>query len=294
MSIVKSLSVGHGDMFYITHNSDNFTIVDCSMSEENKFRIVNELKAQSEGKGITRFISTHPDDDHICHLTFLNDKMNLLNFYCVENEATKRDYTDDFNLYCEFRDDPKKAFHISKGCSRRWMNEESEERGSSGISILWPDTSNQTYKDALAVAKDGGSPNNISTIVQYRLNDGATILWMGDLDTGFMEDLHPVIPVGRADILFAPHHGRDSGKVPATWLEKIKPKLIVIGEAPSEHLNYYWGYNTITHNSACDITFECESGMTHIYVSERWYSVDFLVDEGKPNTYGWYIGTLKV
>ena len=26
MSIVKSLSVGNGDMFYIQHNSDNFTI----------------------------------------------------------------------------------------------------------------------------------------------------------------------------------------------------------------------------------------------------------------------------
>ena len=29
MSIIKSFSVGEGDMFYIQHNSDNFTVIDC-------------------------------------------------------------------------------------------------------------------------------------------------------------------------------------------------------------------------------------------------------------------------
>lgn len=29
MSIVKSYAVGAGDMFYIRHNTDNFTIIDC-------------------------------------------------------------------------------------------------------------------------------------------------------------------------------------------------------------------------------------------------------------------------
>lgn len=28
MSIIKSFSVGDGDMFYIDHNSDNFSIID--------------------------------------------------------------------------------------------------------------------------------------------------------------------------------------------------------------------------------------------------------------------------
>jgi hypothetical protein len=35
MSIVKSLSVGNGDMFYIQHGSDNFTIIDCCLSDDN-------------------------------------------------------------------------------------------------------------------------------------------------------------------------------------------------------------------------------------------------------------------
>src|SRR6266481_8059484 len=214
-------------MFYIKHNSDNFTIIDCSLSEDDGERIVNELKAQSTGKSLVRFISTHPDDDHIMGLAYLHQQMKLVNFYCVKNEATKPDETDDFDQYYTLKDS-EKAFYIFSGCSRRWMNQAGEGRGSSGIDILWPVTSNEHYKEALAAAKEGESPNNISPIVQYRLNGGATILWMGDLETDFMDSLD-TIPVGAANILFAPHHGRDSGKVPADWLEKIKPKLIIIG-----------------------------------------------------------------
>lgn len=173
------------------------------------------------------------------------------------------------------------------------MNQSGDGRDSAGISILWPVTDDRLYKEALTAAKEGESPNNISPIVEYSLNDGATILWMGDLETDFMDNLG-TIPVGAADILFAPHHGRDTGTVPANWLKKIKPRLIIIGEAPAEHLNYYEEYNTITQNSAGDITLECVAGKTHVYVSNQDYSVDFLDDEDMPGTYGKYIGTLQV
>jgi len=292
MSIVKSFSVGNGDMFYIKHGSDNFTMIDCCLTEDNSDAIMKEIKSASAGKGIVRFISTHPDDDHIRGLVELDDQMHLLNFYCVANEATKLDATTDFDRYCQLRDDAKKAFHIFKGCSRKWMNDKSDERGGSGINILWPVTTNEYYKIALEEAKAGECPNNISPIVQYTFNRGAKILWMGDLEKPFMDDIKDDLKIGAVDILFAPHHGRDSGKVPQDWLDDINPKLVIIGEAPSEHLNYYDGYNIITQNSAGDITFECVSGKTHIYVSNDDYDVDFLADENMLNTYGTYIGTL--
>jgi len=294
MSIVKSFSVGDGDMFYIKHGSDNFTIIDCCMSEEDRDDIVAELESESNGKGIIRFISTHPDDDHILGLSYLNEKMNLVNFYCVKNEATKPDETDDFDEYCALRDDPAKAFYISRGCSRRWMNRDTEERGNAGISILWPITTEEHYKEALKQAKQGESPNNISPIIMYKLKGGVRILWMGDLEADFMERIKEVITMPSADILFAPHHGRDSGKVPGDWLEEMSPQIVIIGEGPSEDLNYYPGYNTITQNSAGDIVLECESGRTQIYVSNRRYSVDYLEDEGLDDTYGNYIGTLSL
>jgi beta-lactamase superfamily II metal-dependent hydrolase len=295
MSIVKSLSVGHGDMFYIHHGSDNFTIIDCCMPDDIRTDILGELRTMSHGKTIQRFISTHPDQDHVRGLTDLHDAFNFANFYCVRNEATKSDGpTVDFTTYCTLRDDAKKAFYVSAGCTRKWMNQESPERGSSGINVLWPKMTNLDYLRALQDAKEGHCPNNISTVLTYQLTGGTKFMWLGDLETQFMEDIEKDIKLSRAQIVFAPHHGRDSGRIPQSWLEKINPDLIIVGEAPSEHLHYYPNNYTLTQNSTGDITFECVDGLTHIYVADTDYSVDFLWDYNrKDNVYGNYIGTLK-
>ena len=87
MTKIKSLAVGNGDMFYIRHMSDNFTIIDSSLSDDNKKTIVDEIISESKNKGVTRFISTHPDHDHIMGLDYLDDKIGLLNFYCVKNQV---------------------------------------------------------------------------------------------------------------------------------------------------------------------------------------------------------------
>lgn len=298
MSVIKSFSVGEGDMFYIQHNSDNFTVIDCYMHEDNKDRIMKEIEEKSKKKHIHRFISTHPDEDHILGIKSFRDKLEIANFYCVENEATKSEDTEDFEEYCDLRDGDK-HYYIYEGCSRKWMNmsgmdDNGEERGSSGINILWPKTNNSYYKEALEKAKNGESPNNISPIIKYSLKDGAKVLWFGDLEKDFMESIKDDLNIEKADIIFAPHHGRSSGKIPKVILDKIDPKLIVIGEAPSENLNYYSGYNTLTQNSAGDITFDCTGNNIHIYVSNENYHVNFLKDKYKSNEYDYYIGTLEL
>lgn len=108
MSIIKSLSVGDGDMFYIKHDNSNFTIIDCNMDDTNKELITGEIISESKEKDITRFISTHPDEDHIQGLKYLDDRIGILNFYCVANKAIKEDVTEDFKRYCELRDSDKK------------------------------------------------------------------------------------------------------------------------------------------------------------------------------------------
>ena len=155
MSIVKSRSVGDGDMFYIKHNSDSFSIIDCCLSEEDGESIVKEIKYESKSKNILRFISTHPDDDHILGLDYLDSEMKILNFYCVKNNANKSDETADFEKYCELRDSDK-TFYLYKDCSRKWMNQNDDERGSAGISILWPITDNKYYKEAFKKAEKKG------------------------------------------------------------------------------------------------------------------------------------------
>jgi beta-lactamase superfamily II metal-dependent hydrolase len=103
------------------------------------------------------------------------------------------------------------------------------------------------------------------------------------------------IVLPETEILIAPHHGRDSGRVPKKFLKQIKPKVIIIGEASSDDLNYYSGYNTITQNSANDITMELLDGKVHFFVSSTSYTVPFLKDEKiKNEALGTYLGTLYV
>ncbi|MDR0677052.1 MAG: hypothetical protein LBF97_08490 [Elusimicrobiota bacterium] len=302
MSIIKSFAVGNGDMFYIKHNTPNFTIIDCCLSDNNREKIIDEIKEESKNKIISRFISTHPDEDHIQQLNYLDDESEIINFYCVKNEATKLEETDSFKRYCKLRDSEKKAFYISKGCYRKWMNRDGEDENghyiyNAGINILWPIISNEYFKRELENVKNGTCPNNISPIIKYSIKNSVTVLWMGDLENDFMENIIKEITFPKINLLFAPHHGRKSGRIPDAWLKEMDPDIIIMGEAPSKNLDYYGydDYNKITQNSAIDIIFECIDTKMHIYVSNKNYSVDFLDKENIYNNYNcFYLGTLNL
>lgn len=107
-----------------------------------------------------------------------------------------------------------------------------------------------------------------------------------------MDNKRDDIQFTKIDILFAPHHGRNSGKIQSDILEELDPNLI-IREANPENLNYYNGYNKITQNSAGNIIFECIENKVHIYVGNSTYSVDFLDDEIQ-STYENYLGSFEV
>ena len=295
MSIIKSFSVDDGDTFYIKHGSSNFTIIDCNLLEDRKVEIVDEMIAESSGKAIKRFVSTHPDEDHIRGLSYLDDRMGIPNFYCVENKATEPDETDSFKKYCELRDSPSKAFYLEKGCKRCWMNKDDEVKryGSSGINVKWPVVANEHYRDALDKAAQGQSPNNISPIITYSLENGVRAIWMGDLESDFMSKIEGDVSLDEVDILFAPHHGRSSGRPPKSWMEKMNPGLVVIGEADSDTLDYYKGDAHICQNTAKDMVFDCARGQVHVYASNPYW-VKGLDDLKMGSKYGLgYVGTLK-
>ena len=290
MSVVKSFSVGNGDMFYIGHNSGSFTIIDCCLVADDAEDILNEVAERAAASSVVRFISTHPDEDHLRGLTLLDERVGIRNFYCVENATTKPDESEDFVRYRQLHDS-RKAFFLSKGCRRRWLNEEDTVRGASGLHIHWPDTSHEEFEWALQDASDGQSPNNLSPVIEYRAQC-ARFMWMGDLETDFLDAVADDLEVQSVTILFAPHHGRESGRVPERLLRVLNPQIVIIGEAPSEHLNYYRGYSTITQNSADDIVFDCSEDAVDIYIGSSTYGVDFLHNLRLPYKFGYYIGSL--
>ena len=189
MSIIKSFSVGHGDMFYIDHESDSLTIIDCCYRDENqKARIFISLKWLAAQKRITRFISTHPDEDHIYGLEALDDLLHIENFYVVNNEAIKYDVTENFERYCKLRDG-EHAYYVYRGCTRKWLNLCDDSHGAAGIRFLWPDTTNKEYRDALNKVKNGEGYNNISPIFIYSMSHGIKAMWMGDIETTFLDKI---------------------------------------------------------------------------------------------------------
>lgn len=277
MSIVKSFSVGEGDMFYINHNSDNFTTIDCCLnydedSKAAKEHVLEEIKRESRGKGITRFISTHPDEDHISGIIEFDNAIGITNFYRVDNNATKSGKeSDDFKKYKQLRDDSRKKFSLEKGCGRRWMNIPDEERGSSELFCLWPIVNNAKYQNALKEAAEGGSPNNISPAIKYKCED-FSFLWMGDMETEMQKEFDKQVNNSQVTVVFAPHHGRKSGHIPSSLMNKLSPKLVVVGEASSDDLDYYQNQNTITQNTAGDILFDVSGDYIDVFVSNENYT----------------------
>lgn len=277
MSTVKSFSVGEGDMFYINHNSDNFTTIDCCLdydedSKVAKEHVLEEIKRESRYKGITRFISTHPDEDHISGIRDFDNAIGITNFYRVDNNATKSGKeSDDFKKYKQLRDDSRKKFSLEKGCKRRWMNISDEERDSSGLFCLWPIVNNAKYQSALKEAAEGGSPNNLSPAIKYKCGV-FSFLWMGDMETEMQKEFDKQVNNSQVTVVFAPHHGRKSGHMPSSLMNKLSPKLVVVGEASSDDLDYYQNQNTITQNTAGDILFDVSDDYIDVFVSNENYT----------------------
>lgn len=277
MISVVSHEVGRGDMFSIRHGNGTLTIIDCNITQEYEEDVWARLGVQSAGSELNRFISTHPDEDHLCGLESLCENLPIHNFYCVANRARKSDPSSDFDYYCQLRD-RQNTFHLERGMTNHWLNRTDNTRSSSGISVLWPDPNDLDFLIAQFTAMLGQKPNNISPILLYSIENGPSFMWMGDLERDLLEKISDKVVWPRVEVLFAPHHGRDSARVPTTILQQLNPSIIVLGQAPSEHLHYYPGYNTITQNSAGTIVFQPHQYWTHVYCSKLAYSSTNLFD----------------
>lgn len=315
MSIVKSFSFPdgevRGDMFYIKHNSKNFTVIDCYLKEGNnsscrKDEIINEVIAESKDR-LCRFISTHPHDDHIRGIEDLDAKWKIRNFYAVKNDKPQNKDDKSLTKYQELLGS-EACFFIKEGIQRKWLNDKSDDRGCSGINFKWPVLNNDKFVEELSKVANGEQPNNISCVFTYSIENGASYMWMGDLEKSMLDEYYEKQKdeIPEVDILFHPHHGRKSSKLSDELLEAINPSIIVIGNAPAEDLNYTEPDKTITQNSAGDIEFDNEGNEIHVYTANKIDNAPkclykkmgkgnrYIVKEGKGVVKTWYYaGTLR-
>ena len=309
MSLVKSFSFPkgetRGDMFYIKHGSDSFTVIDCYLLTNSQYpennrqkEIIDEIVRQSKNR-IRRFISTHPDNDHIAGIEELFRRWPTDNFYAVANSISSDEDDISLSKYIELK--ANFNFAIKRGIRRCWLNDSSDEHNSSGIVFHWPVLTNEDFTAALATVSQGGKVNNICPVFTYSLNGGPSYMWMGDLETEMQQvyyDVSDSIP--HVNILFQPHHGRKSGAVPPKLLEALNPQLIIIGNAPSEHIDYGDSRMTITQNTSGDLLFDNEGEYVHIYSQNQVNNLPTCLVNvwGRNGTYydgtPYYCGSLKI
>lgn len=309
-TIVKSFSFPkgeiRGDTFYIKHGVDSFTVIDCYLLTNSEYdennrqkEIIDEIVKESNGR-IRRFISTHPDHDHIAGIEELFRRWSTENFYAVSNEIPENKDDSSLTKYIEIK--KKYNYSIEEGISRKWLNDGDNEHGSSGINFKWPILTNQAFKDALTKVKNGEEVNNICPVFTYTIKEGARYMWMGDLLTGMQEEYYSACKnnIPKVDILFQPHHGRTTGAVPEELLNAIDPQIIIIGNAPSKHIDYGDSRKTITQNAAGDLTFVNEDDYIHIYsqnkVNNLPDNLEQIFEKALKNVYEptYYCGSLKV
>jgi len=243
---------------------------------------------------IFRFILSHPHMDHMTGLHDLVNKENvgITNFWHSGVELDTPDFSkanyneDDWNTYIELKnsdESPKNLVKNAGDTGEFWTDD--------GIEILCP------TDDLKKIAVEKNRLNLCSYVLLITYKDFKFVL-AGDAEKESWDYIveNYSDKISNVNVLKAAHHGRESGKIPSDLLKRLDPHVIVIGEALSEHLNYYTGYNTLTQNSTGDIVFKNESGKTHIFIEKKNYSYDisFLKKEAIENCeLGYYLGTFS-
>jgi beta-lactamase superfamily II metal-dependent hydrolase len=230
-------------------------------------------------KDIFRFIISHPDMDHLDGIKDLYEEFNIMNTWDTDNNKTIElgssfgGYNkQDWEFYTKLRDGKypktKRLVYYSK-LSNSFYKEDY-------ITILCPTIDLVTNANSLK--KDY---NNVSYAILFtppKMDGGKwKILFAGDTHDASWDYIlkNHKSEVSDIDILFAPHHGRDSG-MNFEFLNVLNPTVTLFGNASSEHLAYDKYPNVkITNNQAGYVIMETSLQSIKIYVKNEEFANDF-------------------
>lgn len=316
MGVIHFLNVNEGDCTWINHPSGHNTVIDVSAAQpinifeslsgnhNQKNHPVNPIEyLQDFGvETIFRFILTHPDMDHMDGIKEFFDSFEVLNFWDTENNKTTDDTSDwgrykkeDWEFYQKIRKSTSapKTLHLLSGATGQYYNrDENGKSGADGLYVLAPTS------ELIEEANRLEEYNDCSYVILYIANN-RKIIFAGDSAQktwDYILENHRQ-DVTNVDILIAPHHGRKSGGND-DYLDVLKPKLTLFGNAKSQYLDYdAWirrGLEHITNNQANCIIMDTagETGID-VYVTYETFAkkkneYSFYSDKYK----AWYIMTV--
>ena len=316
MGIIHFLNVNEGDCTWIHHASGRNTIIDVSAAaaitefasasgnHQQKNYPVNPIQYLKDFgvSTIFRFILTHPDMDHMDGMKSLFDSFSILNFWDTANtkvidpnSSWGKYKKEDWEFYQEIRksdSDPKVLYNYAGAHAKFYNEDEDGNAGADGLYILAP------TKGLVDAANKSGDYNDCSYVILYKTNN-KKIVFAGDSAENTWDYIlqNHKDDVTDIDILLAPPHGRKTGGN-SNYLDVLKPKLTLFGNAKSEYLNYNaWNSRNldhITNNQAnCIIMDTFGTNGIDIYVTYE----AFAKKRNPKSTYNstlkaWYIQTV--
>jgi beta-lactamase superfamily II metal-dependent hydrolase len=311
MSKVHFLNVKNGDCSIIEHNSGRVSVIDVSNAKErtaaekilesyltkisaadsgvmgnfNQRSYPTNPIAYLEDRGINsvfRFIVTHPDMDHLDGIQAFFDRLSPDNFWDTDNNAEK-DFDSqygsfskgDWDFYKSLRDNKPstcpKRLTLYSGSTAQYFNSAPEGETIDGLHILAP------TRELVRLANECGKYNDSSYVLLYRCSNGKKFVFAGDAEDDTWDHVlqNHGDSVTEVDMLVAPHHGRRSS-CSFEYLDTLKPKLTLFGNARSEHLAYdEWSrreLKIITNNQAGNIVLDQRGESFDIYASHAPYA----------------------
>ncbi len=314
MSTIHFLNVLEGDCNIIQHDSGRVTVIDVSNAyddvdtEEEKAVKASEIRKNMfertqvpcdkkdykqkkipdnpilylqkfSIKNIFRFIVTHPDMDHLDGIKDLFNNFSISNFWDTDNKKEISDKAgsggynmEDWKYYKQLRDgkiQPCKRLTYFAGNSNEYYKYDD-------IHILSP--TSQLLKDC----NECENWNDSSYVILHtppKVGGGHwKILFAGDSEDSTWEHILENYSdlVKDTDILFAPHHGRDSGRS-YDFLKIVNPKATLFGNASSKYLAYsqYKSNVKITNNQAGYVILDISPDYLKIYVKNLEFARDF-------------------
>lgn len=318
MSIIHFLNVLEGDCNIIQHDTGRTTVIDISngyndydTAEEIAVRNSDIRKAMYDRtqvptdkkdykqkknpdnpifylkekgiKNIFRFIVTHPDMDHLDGIKDFFEEFSIANFWDTDNKKEISDKAgsggynlEDWKFYKSLRDGiiaPSTRLKYFSNNSNLYYNQDN-------IEILSPTSS---IVNACNVKGNWNDSSYVFLFTPPKANGGHwKILFAGDSEDLTWEHIitNHADKVKNIDVLFAPHHGRDSNRN-FDFLKSLTPTITLFGNANSNHLAYtkYPG-TKITNNQAGYIILDITTQHINLFVKNAEFARDFKAKRG--------------
>lgn len=313
MAKIHFLNVDEGDCSIIQHDNGKVTMIDicCGnvkevtpVTEMFSTDSVNRVRGNFNQKAyptnpveylkrhqincIFRYIQTHPDMDHMDGLRYLYDTIPITNFWDTENTKTqdfdetgksgrylKKDW-DCYQMLRGMKSMPTALFYHDGSSAKYFAEDDNGKLTDDYLNILSPTSE---LLDAAEAAKDW---NDSSYVILYCVQ-GRKILFCGDAGMNTINHLlqNHKSDISNLDVLIAPHHGRDSDK-DFSFLDVMKPKLTLVGNAKSKHLAYdKWNNRNLAHiqnNQGGNILIDIHDGDMYVSCSNQTYAAVYRLE----------------